>query len=82
MQNKREMSDNSTAQNIASIVATVIGGLASAYLTKKLIDSLDNNKKVLRPFHVVLFLGGGCCEKDILLLATEVRSSHGKEVVY
>ena len=76
------MSDNSTVQSIVSIVATVIGGLASAYLTKKLIDSLDNNKKVLRSSHVVLFLGGGCCEKDILLLAKEVRTSYGKEVVY
>ena len=41
------MPDNITTDSILSVVITLIGGLFSAYLTKKLFDALDTNKKVI-----------------------------------
>ena len=38
--------DSSNFEAIASLIISVIGGLASAYLIKKTLDALDNNKKV------------------------------------
>ena len=41
------MSEDNRIDLIVSIAVTVIGGIVSTYLTKKLFDALDNNKKVL-----------------------------------
>ena len=41
------MPEGDTADLIISVVVTLIGSIASAYLAKKLIDSLDVSKKVL-----------------------------------
>ena len=40
------MSNNQDIEAIISLIISVIGGFASAYLIKKTLDTLDNNKKV------------------------------------
>lgn len=40
------MSEDNRVEVILSILTTVIGGVASAFLVKKMVDALDTNKKV------------------------------------
>ena len=40
------MSEDNRIDTIVSVGIAIIGGLISTYLTKKLFDALDNNKKV------------------------------------
>lgn len=68
---RTKMSEDNSVELILSILTTIIGGAASVFLVKKMVDALDTNKKV----RVMLFshcLGSRCCERVVWRMAEEV----------
>ncbi len=57
------MSEDNRIDLIVSIAATVIGGIVSTYLTKKLLDALDNNKKVLDDWWLIILKEADAAKK-------------------
>ena len=68
---RTKMSEDNSVELILSILTSIIGGAASVFLVKKMVDALDTNKKVrtMLPSHC---LGSGCCERVVWRMAEEV----------
>ena len=65
------MSEDNRVELILSVLTSIVGGVASVFLVKKMVDALDTNKKV-RAVVLSHCLGSGRCERVLWGVAAEV----------